>query len=450
MTMPPPRLSLEVLTSLSELPAAEWDRLALGPRASEKASISNQLTQGTESAAQAAAESACQPPESSPQDPESLQEGAESLPEFPDSVSETDPDNPFISHAFLSALEESGSVGGRTGWTPLHLLVRDAGNRPLGAMPLYAKAHSRGEYVFDHAFAEAYHRAGGHYYPKLQASVPFTPATARKMLIAPEAPEDAITGALAQGLETLRARIEGSSIHATFLTPADRARFEAAGYLLRSDQQFHFFNTGYAGFDEFLAEFASRKRKVLKRERREALAEGITVEWLTGKALTEAHWDAFFAFYIDTGNRKWGTPYLTRGFFSRIHETMPDRILLVMAKRAGRYIAGALNFIGGNTLYGRNWGAIEHHPFLHFELCYYQAIDFALSRGLQRVEAGAQGEHKLARGYRPVKTWSAHRFADAGLSRAVADYLRRERHHVEQMQEELETLTPFRRGAEPA
>jgi predicted N-acyltransferase len=361
-----------------------------------------------------------------------------------------DQNNPFISHAFLDALERSGSVGGRTGWTPLHLLVRDEDNRPLGAMPLYAKAHSRGEYVFDHAFAEAYHRAGGQYYPKLQISVPFTPATTRKFLIGPDAPEGAITAALASGLETLRGRVDASSIHATFLTGTDRSRFAEAGYLLRSDQQFHFFNTGYTTFDDFLGDLASRKRKILKRERREALAEGITVERLTGKDLTEAHWDAFFRFYIDTGNRKWGTPYLTRAFFSQIQETIADKVLLIMAKRAGRYIAGALNFIGENTLYGRNWGAIEHHPFLHFEVCYYQAIDFALERGLQRVEAGAQGEHKLARGYRPVKTWSAHRFADAGLSRAVADYLARERHHVDAMQDELETLTPFRRGEAPA
>ncbi|MCZ8187684.1 MAG: GNAT family N-acetyltransferase [Beijerinckiaceae bacterium] len=450
MTPKPPRLTIEVLTSLSELPAIEWDRLALGPRDAENTRHHNALALAAESPHEAAAESECQLGESASQASDSSQEDAEPLPELPESASEADPHNPFISHAFLNALEESGSVGGRTGWTPLHLLVRDEANRPVGAMPLYAKAHSRGEYVFDHAFAEAYHRAGGRYYPKLQISVPFTPATARKMLIAPDAPEEAVTAALLGGLETLLGRIEGSSIHATFLTPADRARFEAGGYMLRSDQQFHFFNAGYAGFDDFLADLASRKRKVLKRERREALAQGITVEWLTGAALTEAHWDAFFAFYMDTGSRKWGTPYLTRAFFSRIHETMADRILLVMAKRAGRYIAGALNFIGGNTLYGRNWGAIEHHPFLHFELCYYQAIDFALAHGLRRVEAGAQGEHKLARGYRPVKTWSAHRFADPGLARAVADYLRRERHHVDQAQEELEAFTPFRRGAGPA
>jgi len=246
------------------------------------------------------------------------------------------------------------------------------------------------------------------------------------------------------GLESLRQRIDASSLHATFLTHRDRDTFLGQGFLERNDQQFHFEAAGYRDFQDFLENLASRKRKVLKRERRDALANGIAVEWLTGSDLREAHWDAFFDFYMETGSRKWGTPYLTRAFFSEIGQAMPEKILLIMAKRAGRSIAGALNFIGGNTLYGRNWGAIEHHPFLHFELCYYQAIDFALSRGLTRVEAGAQGEHKLARGYRPVKTISVHRFADPRFQRAVADYLVRERAHVDAMQEELETLTPFR------
>ena len=316
----------------------------------------------------------------------------------------------------------------------------------IGAVPAYAKSHSRGEYVFDHAFADAFALAGGRYYPKLQVSVPFTPATARKLLISPEAEQAETRAALTAGLTSLRERIKASSVHATFLTEQDRHTLDRSGFLLRTDQQFHFINRGYASFEAFLTALASRKRKVLKRERREALANGITVEWVTGKDLTEAHWDAFFAFYIDTGNRKWGSPYLTRAFFSRINETMADKTLLVMAKRDGRYIAGALNFIGQNALYGRNWGAIEHHPFLHFELCYYQAIDFALSRGLSRVEAGAQGEHKLARGYQPVKTWSAHHFADSGFQRAVANYLDHERQEVDHMQAELETLTPFRRG----
>ena len=365
---------------------------------------------------------------------------------MPENTSEEDEDNPFISHAFLSALEESRSVGGRTGWSPLHLVARSQTGRLIGAVPAYGKSHSRGEYVFDHAFADAYARSGGEYYPKLQISVPFTPATARKLLIAGDAEETATRSALIGGLDSLRARIDGSSVHATFLTTRDRDAFAAHGYSLRADQQFHFTNPGYSSFDDFLGELASRKRKVLKRERRDALANGIEIEWVTGSDLTEAHWDAFFAFYIDTGNRKWGSPYLTRRFFSLINEKMAEKTLLVMAKRDGRYIAGALNFIGGNALYGRNWGATEHHPFLHFELCYYQAIDFALARGLSRVEAGAQGEHKLARGYKPVKTWSAHRFADAGFQRAVAAYLDRERNEVDRVQIELETLTPFRRN----
>lgn len=431
-------VTIEVLTAIGDINAAEWDRLAHGPRESETASDFSALL--------AAIESSSPQPDSPPERPDSEDERAESDYEVAESSSEEDETNPFISHAFLSALEESGSVGGKTGWTPLHLIARDAEGRAIGAVPAYAKSHSRGEYVFDHAFADAFARAGGRYYPKLQVSVPFTPATARKLLIAPEAEPEETRAALVGGLTSLRERIKASSVHATFLTEQDRGFLDESGFLLRTDQQFHFLNRGYQTFEEFLTALASRKRKVLKRERREALANGITVEWITGKDLTEAHWDAFFAFYIDTGNRKWGSPYLTRAFFSRINETMAEKTLLVMARRDGRYIAGALNFIGQNALYGRNWGAIEHHPFLHFELCYYQAIDFALSRGLSRVEAGAQGEHKLARGYQPVKTWSAHRFADAGFQRAVAHYLDHERQEVDHMQAELETLTPFRRG----
>lgn len=451
MNPAPKRHSVEVVTSLADIPATTWNSLAHGARAEDFPSAFNTLSAAAESESQAFAAPAAEPGreggESSRQDDDSLPEDAESTSELPDSVQQVDPLNPFISHEFLLSLEQSGSVGGKTGWTPLHLVLRNETGVIKAAMPLYAKSHSRGEYVFDHAFADALHRAGGQYYPKLQASVPFTPATARKLLVSPEADAGALASGLLAAAETLRQRIEASSVHATFLPPADRAHFEAAGYLLRTDQQFHFHDAGYGTFDGFLEALASRKRKVLRRERREALAEGITVEWLTGKDLNEAHWDAFFQFYMETGSRKWGSPYLTRAFFSRVSEAMADRILLVMAKRAGRYIAGALNFIGGNTLYGRNWGAIEHHPFLHFELCYYQAIDFALARGLARVEAGAQGEHKLARGYRPVKTWSAHRFADPGLHRAVADYLRRERHQVDQVQTELESFTPFRRDS---
>jgi uncharacterized protein len=370
-------------------------------------------------------------------------------PSAPDHTNGTGPaagdrHNPFVSHAFLSALEESGCVAGRTGWGPAHVLVEDAAGRLLAAAPCYLKTHSQGEYVFDHGWAEAYARAGGRYYPKLQVSVPFTPVTGPRLLGVPG--EASARSALAAGLRALRAETKASSIHLTFLGEQDREMLAGDGFLVRSGQQFHWFNDGYASFDDFLGALASRKRKAIRRERRDATGHGITVEWLTGRDITEAHWDAFFAFYMDTGSRKWGSPYLNRAFFSLIGERMGERILLVMAKRAGRPIAGALNFIGDDALYGRNWGCIEDHPFLHFELCYYQAIDFAIQRGLARVEAGAQGEHKLARGYRPVTTWSAHDLADPALKRAVADYVVRERRYVAEANEELESTTPFRRG----
>jgi predicted N-acyltransferase len=353
--------------------------------------------------------------------------------------------NPFITHAFLYALEASGSVGGRTGWTPAHLTVEDAGGRMVAAAPCYLKSHSQGEYVFDHAWADAYERAGGDYYPKLQVAVPFTPVTGRRLLIAADAPEgarDALIGALRE----LRKQTKASSIHATFPTVEDAERLSKAGFLIRTGEQFHFFCEGYANFDDFLGALASRKRKVIKRERRDALDSGIAIEALTGSSIRSEHWDAFFKFYMETGSRKWGRPYLTRDFFDWIGKTLADRVLLVMAHRGGRYIAGAINFIGDDALYGRNWGAIEDHPFLHFEVCYYQAIDFALSRGLRRIEAGAQGEHKLARGYRPTLTYSAHEFADARLSRAIADYLGHEREAVERTIAHYEEYAPFRRG----
>jgi predicted N-acyltransferase len=353
--------------------------------------------------------------------------------------------NPFITHAFLYALEASGSVGGRTGWAPAHLTVEDAGGRMVAAAPCYLKSHSQGEYVFDHAWADAYERAGGDYYPKLQVAVPFTPVTGRRLLIAADAPEgarDALIGALRE----LRKQTKASSIHATFPTVEDAERLSKAGFLIRTGEQFHFFCEGYANFDDFLGALASRKRKVIKRERRDALDTGIAIEALTGSSIRSEHWDAFFKFYMETGSRKWGRPYLTRDFFDWIGKTLADRVLLVMAHRGGRYIAGAINFIGDDALYGRNWGAIEDHPFLHFEVCYYQAIDFALSRGLRRIEAGAQGEHKLARGYRPTLTYSAHEFADARLSRAIADYLGHEREAVERTIAHYEEYAPFRRG----
>jgi hypothetical protein len=355
-----------------------------------------------------------------------------------------DPFNPFVSHAFLSALEDSGCVGSKAGWLPLYTLVEDEAGHLLAAAPSYMKSHSQGEYVFDHSWADAYTRAGGRYYPKLQVSVPFIPATGPRLLVAEGARAGDAREHLIAGLRTLRDQTKASSVHATFLPDRDAGAFSDAGFLLRHDQQFHWFNEGYGSFEDFLGALASRKRKAIRRERRDALSNGITVEWLTGGDITEAHWDAFFAFYMDTGSRKWGRPYLNRRFFSLVGERMGDRILLVMAKRGGRYIAGAINFIGGTRLYGRNWGCIEDHPFLHFEVCYYQAIDFAIARGLGRVEAGAQGEHKLARGYRPVITTSAHDFADPSFRRAVADYLEQERAYVREAAEELEGATPFR------
>ncbi len=360
-----------------------------------------------------------------------------------------DPCNPFVSHAFLSALEESGCVGGKTGWLPLHTLVEDEAGRLVAAAPAYLKSHSMGEYVFDHAWADAYARAGGRYYPKLQVSVPFTPATGPRLLVADTPRAGEARAHLVAGLRALRHQARASSIHATFLQDRDAEALAQEGFLLRYDQQFHWFNEAYGTFEDFLAALASRKRKAIRRERRDALAAGITVERLTGREITEAHWDAFFAFYMDTGSRKWGRPYLNRRFFSLVGERMAERILLVVAKRAGRPIAGAINFVGATRLYGRNWGCIEHHPFLHFEVCYYQAIDFAIARGLARVEAGAQGEHKLARGYRPVITTSAHDLPDPSFRRAVADYLERERTSVREAADELSAAAPFRQVADP-
>jgi predicted N-acyltransferase len=353
--------------------------------------------------------------------------------------------NPFISHDFLHSLELSGSATARTGWQPQHLLAETPDGQILGAVPCYLKSHSRGEYVFDRGWAEAYERAGGSYYPKLQVSVPFTPATGRRLLVRPGADAEAIRTALAAGLVEVCRRHEASGVHVTFL-PEEEARLLAArGFLSRTDQQFHWENAGYPSFEAFLEALSARKRKTIRRERREALEPGISVHWLTGRDLTEEAWDAFFAFYMETGSRKWGRPYLTRKFYSLIGERMADRVVLIMAKRAGRWIAGAINFVGSDTLYGRHWGAVEHHPFLHFEICYYQAIAFAIERGLQRVEAGAQGEHKLARGYLPVTTHSAHYIADPGLRRAIADYLVRERAYVRAAGEELAAAAPFRK-----
>ena len=350
--------------------------------------------------------------------------------------------NPFLRHEFLLALEASGSAVARTGWQPFHLVLETIHGEVRGVVPMYLKGHSQGEYVFDYAWADAWHRAGGQYYPKLQVSVPFTPATGRRLLARDLSPDT--ERALLDACARVAGQLEVSSLHITFMPESQWQLAGELGYLQRMDQQFHWYNPGYAGFDEFLADLSSKKRKNLRRERRDAVADGVDIEWVTGEDLTEAHWDAFYEFYMDTGSRKWGSPYLTRRFFSLISETMAEDVLLVLCRRGGRYIAGALNFIGGDTLFGRNWGCIEHHRFLHFETCYYQAIEFAIHRGLKKVEAGAQGGHKVARGYLPEATYSAHWIGDAGFRQAVADFLERERRYVAEEIDYVETRTPFK------
>jgi predicted N-acyltransferase len=351
-------------------------------------------------------------------------------------------DHPFLSHAFLSILEDSGSACPRTGWQPIPVVIDGADGQPAAIAPAYAKSHSQGEYVFDHAWADAFERAGGDYYPKLQIAVPFTPAPGPRLLLRdPDA-----APALIAALESVTDRHGLSSAHATFVTPDQVPLFEAAGWLIREGTQFHWRNDGYASFDDFLGALSSRKRKAIRKERAGALESGIIVRHLTGAELTEAAWDAFWVFYQDTGARKWGQPYLTRQFFSLLGERMGDHVLLMLAERDGRPIAGALNLIGADTLYGRYWGCTEEVPFLHFELCYYQAIDAAIRLGKTVVEAGAQGEHKLARGYAPVPTWSAHYIPDPNFRRAIADFLVRERASVESDQEYLSELTPFKKA----
>ncbi|MEO6040955.1 MAG: GNAT family N-acetyltransferase [Croceibacterium sp.] len=349
--------------------------------------------------------------------------------------------NPFVSHAFLSALEDSGSVGPRTGWTPAPLVIEDARRHLLGALPGYLKDHSQGEYVFDHAWADAWERAGGDYYPKLQIAAPFTPATGPRLLLA----DEAYAAPLIRAAERLCAAHGLSSAHATFVEPAQVPLFERAGWLPRNDIQFHWQNRGYATFEDFLGALSSRKRKAIRKERESAQA-GVTIRALSGADLKPAHWDAFWLFYQDTGSRKWGHPYLTRAAFDLLGERMGDRVLLVLAYADGLPIAGALNFIGAEALYGRYWGCLADKPFLHFELCYYQAIDAAIERGLKRVEAGAQGGHKLARGYEPVQTWSMHYIADQSFRAAVADFLSRERRGVSQDQLFLGERSPFRKA----
>ena len=349
--------------------------------------------------------------------------------------------NPFVGHDFLSILEESRSAVAETGWQPLPIVIDGADGRPAAIAPAYGKSHSQGEYVFDHGWADAWERAGGRYYPKLQVAVPFTPAPGPRLLLRDAALAPALIGAI----EAVTDQHRLSSAHATFIAPEQLPLFEAAGWLMRAGTQYHWQNQGYGGFEDFLGALASRKRKAIRKER-SAAVEGLTIRHVTGAAITEADWDAFWIFYQDTGSRKWGRPYLTRRFFSLLGERMADKVLLILAERDGRRIAGALNLIGADTLYGRYWGCTEEVPFLHFELCYYQAIDAAIARGLKTVEAGAQGEHKLARGYVPVTTWSAHYIPDPGFRRAVAQFLEQERQAVASDQAWLGEATPFRRG----
>ncbi|MBV2358952.1 GNAT family N-acetyltransferase [Thalassococcus sp. CAU 1522] len=353
------------------------------------------------------------------------------------------PNDPFTTHRFLHALEASGSVGAGTGWDPRYL-VAELDGKIIGVAPLYAKSHSQGEYIFDHNWAHAYERAGGRYYPKLQIAVPFTPATGRRFLTRPGF-ETAGLGALVQGAVQLAAENRLSSLHATFCTEAEAIAGEAMGLMRRTTQQYHWLNDGYRDFEAFLASLNSRKRKTIRKERARAQAFGGTIRMLTGDAIEDRHWDAFWRFYQDTGARKWGTPYLTRKFFAIAHDTLRDDIALAIAERDGRPVAGALNFIGRNTLFGRYWGCIEDHPCLHFEACYYQAIDFAIAHGMARVEAGAQGDHKLARGYLPVPIHSLHWIGDTGFAEAVAKYLQAERRAVDEDIEILTAYGPFRK-----
>jgi len=395
---------LEAVSSISQIPARDWD--------------------------------ACANPVPDPGSLDGLDTPASCGPPADAATASRQRYNPFVSHAFFSALEASNSACARTGWGPRHLLAKLDGTI-AGIVPCYLKSHSQGEYVFDRGWADAYERAGGRYYPKLQASVPFTPATGPRLLMRDDVDKERIGTALAGGLMGLCDATSASSVHVTFARETEWKFLAGHGFLQRTDQQFHWHNQGYRHFEDFLATLNSRHRKAIKRERRDALASGITIHALTGRDITEEAWDAFFAFYMETGSRKWGRPYLTRTFFSLIGESMAKDVLLIMARRNGRWIAGAINFIGSDTLFGRNWGAIEHHPFLHFEVCYYQAIDFAIGRGLKTVEAGAQGEHKIARGYLPQTTFSAHYIADAGLRGAIDEYLRRERAYVAEAAREL-------------
>ena len=352
--------------------------------------------------------------------------------------------DPFTSYSFLRALEESKSACSESGWSPCHLGLESSCGELLGIVPSYLKSHSQGEYVFDYAWADAFERAGGRYYPKLQISIPFTPATGRRLLVSDRVDSKGLETELAQGLLSLADRVKASSVHLTFLEKEQWQGLSKLGFLQRTHSQFHWENQDYRSFSEFLDSLASKKRKNIKRERKGAIESGVVIERITGKEILERHWDAFYNFYLDTANRKWGSAYLTREFFSMVGQTMAEHILLIMCKKGGRYIAGAINFIGSECLYGRNWGCVEDYPYLHFEVCYYQAIDFAIENNLKRVEAGAQGAHKLARGYMPIHTYSSHWIANNSFSEAVSSYLDQERQHVDQEIDFVEKKGPFK------
>jgi predicted N-acyltransferase len=354
-------------------------------------------------------------------------------------------DNPFVSHAFLDILETSRSVDPRTGWAPRHVVAEDAQGRLVGAVPLYLKSHSYGEYVFDHAWADAYQRAGGRYYPKLQAAVPFTPVPGPRLLTRPGEGAAGTRAALVEALAQIAERMGVSSLHVTFCAEEEARAFAAAGWLIRRGMQYHWHNSGYRSFDDFLAALNHSRRKTIRRERREVAAQGIAMEALNGPVLRPEHWDAFFELYIATSGRKWGSPYLTRDFFHRLGAQLGHRVVLVLARHGERYVAGALNLVGRDTIYGRNWGGRGDYPFLHFEACYYQAIDYAIRHGLRHVEAGAQGDHKLPRGYLPVPTFSAHWIRDPGFRRAVADFLKRETIAIDQEITALHDYAPFKK-----
>jgi predicted N-acyltransferase len=353
-------------------------------------------------------------------------------------------DNPFVSHAFLACVEESGSANARTGWLPQHAVLRDGGGRVVGCAPMYAKSHSYGEYVFDHGWAHALERAGGRYYPKLQVAVPFSPVPGPRLLLRPEGgvPMAAMADALAQA----NAELGTSGVHATFCTEAEWQALGEAGWLQRLGMQFHWHNAGYGGFDDFLAALSSRKRKAIRRERRDANAAGLEFVTLRGPEISRGDWAAFYAFYTSTVDRKWGSAYLTEAFFPLLGERLGEAVVLMLARSGGKWVAGALNLAGADALYGRNWGCRGDWPFLHFELCYYRAIDFAIAHGLARVEAGAQGEHKIQRGYVPCPTYSAHWIAHAGLRRAVADFLEEERAERRAQMDALAEYAPYREG----